>query len=918
MPEIVGREAELRSLEDFLDRAQSGHASLVVSGEPGIGKSVLWQAGVARAEQRAMRVLTATGIAAEASYSFAVLSDLLGEVLDETLPSLAPPRRAALEAGLLLAGPGTEAPDPRAIALAFLDVLGAVAEAGPVLVSVDDLQWLDAPSAAVLGFAFRRLRGWRVSVLVTTRRSERTAELQRALPDDGALTLDLVPLGLSDVHRLVADRLGLRLPPPVLYRLHEASGGNPLFALELGREVLRANAPLAPGRPPPLSHDLRVLLGERLARLPEPTRATLVTAAAATRPTVGLLAAAGAPVPEALEPAVKGGVVEVDDRGSVRFAHPLLAAACYERALPWQRRAAHRALARTVGELEEQARHAALAADGPDEAVAAEVDAAADHAESRGGAAAAAELAELAAELTPLELEKELHTRLLRAAELHRLTGNRNRSAAILERLLPAVTADRRADVLLALARTRRHDLFRTIALCEEALRETEDDRRVAEILTFLSWMRVLEADVYKARETARAGLDRAERVGDASLLARAITRVALAETWTIDITPGLLERGVALEEQLGRQLEYPESPTMALARRLVYLNELDRARALLHREEHRSAARGDEGSRGHLLFYELILEHQAGDWRRGLELADAALELAEQLGDEQFRGMVAYGKALMLAHLGEVEETRAVLGEALDLAEAVGDAHFDIWGRSLLGFLELSLGNPREALEYLRPLPARLAAQGWNEPADPWPDTIEALIVAGELDEARATLDQFEAIAQRLGAPRGLATAARCSAVLAAAEGDLDSAFEAFERALELHRRLEEPFEHGRTWLALGTARRRARQKQAARIALQRALAIFETLGARLWAERVRHELARLPGRRPAGQVLTEAEVRVAALAAEGRSNKEIAAALYMSVHTVEAHLTRTYRKLGIRSRRELAGHQLPGGHAG
>jgi ATP/maltotriose-dependent transcriptional regulator MalT len=464
----------------------------------------------------------------------------------------------------------------------------------------------------------------------------------------------------------------------------------------------------------------------------------------------------------------------------------------------------------------------------------------------------------------------------------------------------------------------RRHALSRTNAFCEEALGATDDDRRVAEILVFSSWMHVLAADVYTALELARAGLERAERVGDASLLARAIARVALAETWTLDITPGLLERGVALEGELGAQLEYPESPTMALARRLVYLNELDRARELLYREEQRAAGRADEGSRGHLLFYELILEHQAGDWRRGLDLAAAALELAEQLGDEQFRGMAVYGRAVMLAHLGEVEETRAVLADALELAESVGDAHFEIWARSLLGFLELSLGKPHEAIRHLRPLPDRLAAQGWNEPADPWPDTVEALVAVGELDEARAMLDRFEALAERLGAPRGLATATRCRALLAAAEGNLDSALDDFERALALHRRLEEPFEHGRTWLALGATRRRARQKRDARIALERALTIFERLGARLWAERVHDELARLPGRRPTRDVLTEAEARVAALAAEGRSNKEIAATLTMSVHTVEAHLTRTYRKLGIRSRRELAGHESLAGRLG
>jgi DNA-binding CsgD family transcriptional regulator len=230
-----------------------------------------------------------------------------------------------------------------------------------------------------------------------------------------------------------------------------------------------------------------------------------------------------------------------------------------------------------------------------------------------------------------------------------------------------------------------------------------------------------------------------------------------------------------------------------------------------------------------------------------------------------------------------------------------------------VLGFLELSLGNVEAADGCLRPLPARVVSLGWNEPtySPIWPNAIEALIALGELEQARDYANEYEVRAERSTSPWALSTAARCRGLLRAAEGDLNAAFQAFERALAEHARMPGPFERGRTLLALGATLRRARQKRAARESLEAALAIFDQLGAPLWAEKARAELARISGRPRASQELTETERRVAELVAEGRSNKEVAAQLYVSVHTVDAHLTRIYRKLGLRSRAELA-HRL------
>ena len=474
-----------------------------------------------------------------------------------------------------------------------------------------------------------------------------------------------------------------------------------------------------------------------------------------------------------------------------------------------------------------------------------------------------------------------------------------------------------RADVLFALARGRRADLPTIAERCEEALREVGDDHtRAAEILAFLSWTRLLEGRVRAALAHARAALEHAEQLDDPELLARAIARVAMAETWTLDVTPGLLERGVAVEERLERPLEFHESPSVTLARRLMCLAEFDAAHPILEAAEGKAMARGDEGTRGHVLFHLFQVDWFTGRWEAAGRHASAALELADQLRDEQFRGIALYAQALLGAHLGQVAPARAAAQEALSISEAISDALFGVQSRTVLGFLELSLGDFDAADRCLRELPVWLVAHGWNEPTDfAWTNAIEAAIGIGALDRARSYLEQYEERAERSASPWALATAARDRGLLASVEGDLDLALAALDRAVTEHDRMRCPFERGRSLLVLGSVRRRARQKRAAREALEQALGIFDELGASLWAQRAGEELERISGRRPGSGQLTATEQRVASLAAQGLANKEIASALHMSVHTVEAHLSRTYRKLGVRSRTALAGRLAASG---
>jgi DNA-binding NarL/FixJ family response regulator len=257
-------------------------------------------------------------------------------------------------------------------------------------------------------------------------------------------------------------------------------------------------------------------------------------------------------------------------------------------------------------------------------------------------------------------------------------------------------------------------------------------------------------------------------------------------------------------------------------------------------------------------------------------------------------------------ADLGLVEQARVSAREALAFSEATAKEHYIILALGVLGRIELELGNLETAGEYLRDLPARVLAGGMNDPTFPfWADAIETLIGLGELEQARVYLEPYELNAERLRSPHARAGAARSRGLLLAAEGEPEAALAAFERAVADAQRF--PLERGRTLLCLGAVRRQAVQKKAARETLEQALAIFEELGARLWAEKARSELARISGRAPASEELTETERRVAELAAQGRTNKQIAGELYMGLSTVEAHLSHVYRKLGVR-RAELA----------
>ena len=912
---VIGREGELDCVEAFIDEVGGGPAALVLSGEAGIGKTVLWQIGVAEARRRLACVLTCRAVEAEAALSFAGLSELFGDALVEVADSLLPPRRRALEVALLLAEPGDGPPEQLAIALAVHDLLGVLAQRGPVLVAIDDIQWLDPASAGILEVALKRLRDDPVGLLVTLRRTKGSAiplGLERSLAEARLRSLAVGPLSVGALHRMLSNRLGLELTRPELARLQDASGGNPYFALELGREIERTKTMPSATRTLRVPESLREVLGGRLAKLPAEVADVLLEVSALARPTIELVAAAHGDleqVRDAISAAAAEEIVELDD-SRVRFAHPLLASICYEQAPIWKRRAVHTALAGAVGDLEERARHLALAAEGPDAAVASELVRAAEQAAGRGATAAAADLCELAVGLTPEVDPPASRRRRLRAARYHRLAGDQERAAVLLQELLPEVPhGGERADVLFELISTLRPGIEMSKRLCREALHEAgDDDTRAVPILVHYAGFHIWAADVRGGLTAARSALARAEDSGDPQMLAAAISRLGVLESYACDITPGLLERGVAIEEGLAFELYYGQSPRYSLARLWMRMGEIEPARETLEQLEAKAAARGDEYSRVMILWPLSMLEWLAGRWQRSLEYSQAAYEL----GPQHIHGHVWIGrmKALIEADLGLLDEARASAQEGLALARAESNEFARISSLATLGRIELSLGHVDAAAGYLRDLPERLIAGGLSDPTFPvWADAIETLVAAGELDLARSYLEPFAHYARTLGSPFGFAGAERCSGLLAAAHGDLESGLATLERSVAEPERLS-PLEHARTLLALGKLRHQALQKKTGRDALEQAVAIFDQLGAALWAERARMELARISGRRAVGDGLTETETRVAELAATGHSNKEIAAALFMGVSTVEAHLSHVYRKLGIRSRAGLGTH--------
>ncbi len=918
--QIVGRRGELVALAEFLGALPAGGSALLLEGDAGIGKTALWQEGSRLASARGVHVLTARAAQSELHTSFATVADLFGPVLDETLPRLVPIQRHALEVAFLIREPEGPPPEGRLLAVALLSIVRILVEDRPLLVAVDDAQWVDGSSADILRFVLRRLETEPVSVLATVR--DRPAEaplgLDSAFP--GFRRLPVTPLSVGAIHRLLWGRLSLNLARPVLVRVHEAVGGNPFFALEVGR-ALAAGTIRADGVHVLLPESLRALVAERLSALPTQVRETLAAVATLGAPSVTLLKPLTSATLDDIELACQRHVLELDgDR--IRFTHPLLAPVCYEDMPLHRRRDLHRRLADLDVDPEERARHLAIAAAGPDEEIAAALDVAAIHALGRGAAQVAAELAERAIALTPPDALERVNRRRITAAEGCYYAGDRQKAAMLLEEAVSSSTpGPTRADALCALAVTRsRTDGKRAAAdILSRAIAEPGLERRQrAYILCERANMWSPPGNISGAIAAAEAGLELAEELAEPDLLIFSLAMVAKITFFcTGRIRLDLIDRAIELERtgdgrrsltSCGIGLGFYGAARATLAYQLGRSGRYEEARPMWRALIAEGTERADPEVVD-VLYLLARMEVESGEWDEAARLCEESMEVARQVGGDTLEPLCLNVLAEIDAYKGEVEKPRREIPELLRFAERAGFSTqiHDLHRAGAV--LELSCGDPEASWRQLAPRFGDFEALDENLAHLAGSVAIEALIATGDLSAAErllTLLDDYVAVADTGHRPLAL----RCRGLLLAAQGNTESAVAALEAAAADPEPPQSvnPLELGRTLLALGTVQRKAQHKSAARQSLRRAAEIFEQLGARLWLENANSELRRIGGRVPTEGELSETERRIVALVAAGRRNREVADELSLSPHTIAWNLAKVYRKLGVTSRTELA----------
>ena len=904
---VIERPSEFRAVLEFLEAVDREPTGLVIEGEAGIGKTTLWLAAVNEARTRGFRVFVTRGGQAETTLAYAAVADLLGDVDAEVIDALPELHRVAVDRVLLRAGAG-EGPvtDHGVVATAFASVVQRL----PVLVAVDDVQWLDPSSQAVLEFAARRFAR-RVGVLVTERAEHEgpsAAGWLRVGGSDPIGQIRIGPLSLGGLRALVAARLGRSFPRPTMVRIAETSGGNPFYALELARAMeAGATDPHAP-LPATLAEVMRL----RIGRLDTDTQELLLAAACAADPTVELVAdVTGTPLQRVralLNEASTKGIVAVDGE-DVRFAHPLLARSVYNDATPGQRRAMHRALAAAVRHPELKARHMALAAASRDATTLLALDEAAGAAAGRGAPAAAAEFVELA-----MGLGGDSPARRIRAADFHMRAGDLARARQLLDGVLEKVPSGLyRAMALNLLAGMQIHSnsFARAAEMLLEAFDNAENNREVqVRTLLLLAFAQLNAGDFGEALENAERAVSFAGVVGNPDLTSQVLSvREVVACMSGYGVSEANVQQALELQNYSSdAPIALRASANCALL--LAYMGRLDDALERMAKVRQRCEQRGAETDQIFVAFFTTLFEVWRGRFTEAAAVAEETVERAQQLGGDHLRVVGLTTRAIVAAHLGNEDKTREYARGAIDLAGRCDSPRLADWARISLGFLEVSAGNHAATLTALGPLLAQFDVVPGTEIITKgyFGDAVEALVAADRRDEAARLAAAMEANGRRLQRPWMLAMAARARAMLLAAEGDIGAAVAATEEAMRHHDDLPMPFERARTQLLLGQLQRRQRKKDAAQTTVAEAHSAFSEMGARLWVERANDELGRTRVA-PAGDVgaLTPSEWRVAELAATGMTTRDVAATLFVSPKTVESNLARVYRKLGISSRAEL-----------
>lgn len=903
---LIGREEETARLDRLVTGLLSGRGgALVVDGAAGIGKSTLLEQLQLRAGRLGVRVLLASGVQSEAQLAFASLRDLLTPLLDDV--SQLPARQAqALESALAISAPR---PGDRLVVCAATDALIVRASVHqPLLLVVDDLQWLDPSSLECVLFAARRATG-RVAFLLAGRDEQPTVH------DAG---LPVMPVtGLTRSHaQQVLSALAPELSTAVASTVLDAADGNPLALSELAHTLGPAQRRGPASLPVPLSPGPRLagVYHQRLVALSEQTRAVLVLAASYAGDQLRVIDAACTAAHldvRALAEAEANGLIRLEG-GRLRFRHPVLREAVYHDHPAATRRRAHGALA-AVLHGEERAAHLAMATVVPDEAVAAEIESAGRSAWSRRSPALAAALLERAARLTT---DSGLWVRRLATA------GEAAAAAGLPERAIALLTeAGTEADVEGGdgSARTTiRHTLALSLYLSgapAKALDLLEAESAHVGQSGPIQAARMLAEAAVIAGSTAQCkrALDLAERshrLLGATAGPADRTQVLAAYGWALSMR-GRAEqaRSVLAEVDSLSETIDPLGETGLMVDQSLYLRlwsgELERALDEALTKIGLARSYGAVSALPVNLLTVADCCYRLGEWDRAAAAAAEAIRSAHEVGQPALAAYAQVVAARLGAARGDEESSRASLTSMLEVAEVTGARSGIVITRAALGFLELGVGQVTVATDQLEMVALMVAESGMEEPTQiPWEaDLVECYLRAGRRSDALATLEIMGRRAELSGVAPARALHARCSAMT---HDDETS----FEEALRHDDMRPMPFERARTLLAFGRQLRQHGRPAEARVHLHAAVSHFQDLGASPWTTQAGAELRLAGGRRSAtgtSSKLTEAEQRVAECVARGLSNREVATELYLSVKTVEFHLSRIFRKLDIGSRSHL-----------
>ena len=909
---LLEREQECRELERLLAGARNGLSGvLVLRGEPGIGKTALLEHAVQQAGD--MRVARAAGVESEMELGFAGLHQLLMPFLGG-LGNLPARQREALDSVFGLTA--RAAPDRFLVGLATLTLITEAAVERPVLCVIDDAQWLDQASVPVLGFVARRLLADRVGMLFAVRDGEPHTAGFEGLPEWKIG-------GLSDeaAHELLAAAISQALDQRVARRIVAEAAGNPLavleFADELTPEELLGAASLA--RPLRSGGRLEKLFLSRVTALPQDARTLLLVAAADTSGDISVTWRAAERLGFSPEAAMVPGTERLLALAPrVQFHHPMMRSAAYHAARARERRRAHQALADVIDPARDpdaRAWHLAEAATGLDEQVAAELERSADRARCRGGWASDAAFLERSAELTP-DTGRRARRRLEAARAMH-LAGEPAAARVMLEQAMPdlaeplAAGKARRLEGLIADATG---DPTETPAILLDAARMiAPHDRRLArDTLLQAVWM---------AHRAGRFGVGMAEALRAADATPRLEGSPATVGDLLLDGLAALAghrdEAGVRLlRRAVGSLTGDQPIPDDILA---IFMVVCFAALALYddaawHDLNRRWVAQARE--RGAVTALLLALTFRAfDDVAEGrLEDAEAAVTEGRALGvatgDRVQVNALADAELQVLVWRGREAAARAAGAEVLRSCADKGDALTMRVAHGALAVLELSLGNYEPALRHgLGAFEDELVATRDSEV-----DLVEAAVRCGDRDTAAGVLQAFSPRVLASGTDYALGELARCRALLAAD----DRAEPEYRRAIEHLQCCRIAPQLARTQLLYGEWLRRRRRRRDARDQLRTAFGTFDAMGMDAFADRARSEL-RATGERVSKRTvgspgaLTAQETQIARLAAEGATNKEIAAQLFISTHTVDYHLVKVFRKLDITSRAQLV-HALAG----